>query len=569
MIMTKQRYPASLMKQPLLRRRLLGAGALVGAGTALAGCSTRLGRGRGQSPSPSGAAGKPRAGGTLLTPVPNDPSDWDMGYLGRNTPNNLGQILAYDTLLSAKHGPDVRYEDLVLQPALAERWETPDAQTYTFHIRKGVTFADLPPVSGRELTAADIKWTYEYWSRSGQFRDKNLPVAQYGWFFEGMRTIETPDSSTVVIRFDQPFAPFINYTGSYWNPIVPRDIYEHDGNLKSRMVGTGPFQLDPSASQKGTRWVFKKNPSYWDAGKPYIDQVEWVIVPDDSTTIAAFQSKQVDILGATGAALDFNTAKAIKAANPAAVMYPYVTFGPLLFIYINNRAAPLNDRRVRQAISLATDPDEFINTFAGGQGERTLAGAFPDTFTQQEIKQLQSYDPAQAKQLLSAAGYANGLDLEFIFNPAYGQLHVSGVQLFQAQMRKAGINVTLKSMDSVAVSNARAQGKYLLTATPRTTALVGDVDSYAYANFHTGSANNQSFVSDSKLDALLEAQRRELDQAKRKDLVRQAVRLIVEEAYSIAIFRATSYQFWQPYLKGYAPNFGTLGVPQADSWLQK
>jgi len=492
-----------------------------------------------------------------------------MGYLGRNSPNNLGQILAYDTLLAAKHGTDVKYEDFVLQPALAERWETPDALTYTFHIRRGVKFANLAPVNGRELTADDIKWTYEYWSRLGQFKDKNLPVAQYGWFFEGMRSIEAPDPATVVIRFDQPFAPFINYTGSYWNPIVPHDIYDQDGNLKNRMVGTGPFQLDTAASQKGARWVFKKNSSYWNTGKPYIDEVEWVIVPDDSTAAAAFQSKQVDIIGATGTMLDFNAAKAVKAANPAAVMYPYVTFGPLLFIYINNKAAPLNDARVRQAISLATDPDEFINTFAGGEGERTLAGAFPDTYSQQEIRQLQRYDIAQAKQLLSAAGYANGLDLEFIYNPAYGQLHVSGVQLFQAQLRKAGINVTLKSMDSVAVSNARAQGKYSLTATPRTTALVGDVDSYAYANFHTGSANNQSQVSDPKLDAVLEAQRRELDQAKRKELVRQAVRTIVEQAYSIAIFRAASYQFWQPYLKGYAPNFGTLGAPQADTWLEK
>jgi peptide/nickel transport system substrate-binding protein len=551
------------------RRRLIGAGVAAGAAVALAGCGSLPGRGAGRAAGNSGVAGKPRAGGRLLTPVANDPSDWDMGYLGRNSPNNLGQILAYDTLLAAKHGPDVKYQDLTLQPSLAQSWETPDPQRYTFQIRRGVKFANLAPLNGRELTSADVKWTYEYWSRSGQFKDKGLPVAQYGWFFEGMRSIEAPDPYTIVIRFDQPFAPFINYAASYWNPIVAHDIFDQDGNLKNRMVGTGPFQLDTSASQKGSRWIFNKNPTYWDTGRPYIDQVEWVIVPDDSTAFAAFQSRQVDIVGATGIMLDFNTARGIKAANPAAVMYPYVTFGPLLFIYINNRAAPLNDARVRQAMSLATDPDEFINTFAGGQGERTLAGAFPDTFTQQETRQMQPYDIAKAKQLLSAAGYPNGLDIEFIYNPAYGQLHVSGVQLFQAQQRKAGINITLKSMDAVAVSNARAQGKYSLTATPRTTALVGDVDSYAYANFHTDSANNQSFVSDPALDKLLEAQRRELDAAKRRDLVRQAVRLINEQAYSLAIFRAASYQFWQPYLKGYAPNFGTLGVPQADTWLEK
>ena len=85
----------------------------------------------------------------------------------------------------------------------------------------------------------------------------------------------------------------------------------------------------------------------------------------------------------------------------------------------------------------------------------------------------------------------------------------------------------------------------------------------------TGSASNQSFVSDPKLDALLEAQRREPDAAKRKDLVRQAVRLIVDQAYSIAIYRAASYQFWQPALKNYAPNFGNDAVPQPESWLER
>jgi peptide/nickel transport system substrate-binding protein len=542
------------------RRRLIGAGS---AAAAVAAC--------GRSPSAntpgSPAAEKPRPGGTLLTPVAGDPTDWDMGYLGRSTPNPYGQVLAYESLLSAKHGSGVKYEDFTLQPSLADRWETPDAGTYIFHIRPGVKFANLPPLNGRLLTADDIKWTYEYWSRTGPFAD--LPVSQYGWFFEGMHGIETPDGGSVVIRFDRPFAPFINYVGSYWNPIVPHDIYDIDGNLKNRMVGTGPFQLDASASQKGTRWVFKRNPTYWNTGAPYIDSVEWVIIPEDATTLAAFQAKQVDIIGATGTMLDYNTARSVKAANPAAVTYPYVSFGPLLFIYINNKAAPLNDVRVRQAISLSTDPDEFINTFAGGQGERTLAGAFPDTFSADEIKQIQRYDPAQAKQLLAAAGFPNGLDLEFVYNPAFGQLHLSGIQLFQAQLKKTGINLTLRAVDSAAISTARKQGKYSLTATPRTTALVGDVDSYAYANFHSGSANNESFVSDPNLDALLEAQRTEVDANKRRDIVRQAVRLINEQAYSIAIFRAASYQFWQPYFKGYAPNFGTLGVPRADSWLEK
>ena len=549
------------------RRRLIG-GATVAAGLALAACGRRRGTAL-TKPASAGAAGTPLSGGTFTASTLNDPFDWDMSYQGRGVPNNFGQALAYNTLLSFKYGPDVKYEDRILQPALAERWETPDAQTYTFHVRKGVKFANQAPLSGRELTSADIKWTYEYWSRTDQFKDKGLPASQYAWFFEGMTGIETPDPYTAVLRFSQPFVPFINYAGSYWNPIVPHEIFDQDGSLKNRIVGTGPYQLDSTASQKGSRWVWKKRPDYWESGKPYIDQINWLILPDDATTAAGFQTKQLDILGGMGGTIDYNSGQQIKASNPNAVMYEYVPFGPILFIYINNRVAPLNDARVRQAMQLAINPVEFIKSFAGGHGELTLAGAFPNTFTQDEVRQILKYDPAQAKQLLSAAGYSSGLDLEFIYPAAYGQVYISGIQLVQAQLSQIGINITLKSADNNAVNTARTSGKYQLTATPRTTALVGDEDSYVYANFRTGSVSNQSFVSDPKLDTLLDAQRREFDATKRKDLIRQAVKLIVDQAYSIAIYRAAAYQFWQPHLKGYNPNFGSISVPQVDSWLEK
>src|SRR5207249_4308880 len=200
----------------------------------------------------------------------------------------------FNSLLGFKSGPGIDYNDLTLQPELAEKWEIgPDARTFTFHLRKGVKFHDLPPANGREVTSADVKWSFEYWSRTGWAKEKKLPLGQFEWFFEGVQAIEAPDPSTVSVKFQDPFVPFISYAGSDFNTVAPHEVYEQDGHLKDRAIGTGAFWVDFASSQKGTRWVYKKNSTYWDTGKPYIDEIRWLVLPDDATTLAAFQTKQV------------------------------------------------------------------------------------------------------------------------------------------------------------------------------------------------------------------------------------------------------------------------------------
>jgi len=190
-----------------------------------------------------------KSGGRVVVQIVEDPFDWDMTDRGKSGPNNAGIGLAYNSLLGYKAGSGVPYEAAELQPELAERWEvSPDGTTFSFYLRRGVKFANLPPVNGREMTSTDVKWSFEYWSRTGQFADKNLPKAQYDWMFEDLDAIETPDPYTVVVRFKQPFAPFLSYAGSNYIPVAPHEIYDQDGHMHDRIIGTGPFQLDVGAS---------------------------------------------------------------------------------------------------------------------------------------------------------------------------------------------------------------------------------------------------------------------------------------------------------------------------------
>ncbi len=512
------------------------------------------------------ASGQPKPGGVMNLRIANDPFDWDLSYVGKSIPNGDGMSFAYNSLLGYKTGPDLKFSDLILRPELAETWDaSKDGKSFTFHLRKGVKFAGKDPVKGRDLTSADVKWSFEYWSRTGAFKDKKLPAGQFGWMFEGVESIDASDPLAVTVRFSDGFAPFLSYVASDYNPVVPHEIYDRDGHLKNLAVGSGPFQLDESASQKGSRWVFKKNPTYWEPGKPYLDEVRWLVIPDDSTALAAFRTKQIDLVGGGSTRLSTQQAQDVQTGAPTARLFEYVDPAPMHF-YLNARKKPLDDIRVRRAIAFAIDPDEFIKVLYGGKGQWAMAGAFPDTFTQDEIHKIMKRDPAESKKLLADAGFASGLDLEFIYpGTAYGESYLTSMQLLQAQLKKAGINLQLKSLDKADESERKKNNDFVTTHTSKS--LDSDVDSYLFNVFHPSSKANYGGTNDPQLADLLVAQRRETDPKKRLEFIRAAALRIYDQAHALALYEGSQFQFWYPYLKNYAPNFGTQGWPLTEAWV--
>jgi peptide/nickel transport system substrate-binding protein len=543
---------------PIPRRRFIqatAAGAALG-GLELAGCGTRAAR----PSSGSVASGPPKSGGTLNLRIFTDFFDFDMSYSGKSTPNANAASLAYDTLLGFQQGPGQAYDHMQLIPRLAEKWEvSPDATTFTFHLRKGAKFADLPPVNGREFTAADVKWNLEYYSRTGQFQAKKLPEANFAWMLEGLDSVQTPDPYTAVVRFRQPFAPFLSYTYTYALVMAPHEIFDQYGDLKDHLIGTGPYQLSAADTQKGTRWVFKRNPAYWQSGKPYLDEIRYVVVGDDSAAYAAFQGKQLDLITLT----DPKAAQAIQATNPAVSTQASVDPVPDN-LYMSVRRPPFNDERLRRAVSLALDRDEFDKTLADGKGGWALSFAFPDSWTQAEARQVLKYDPQQATRLVADAGYANGLNAEFLLRDGGNK---TAAQLIQAQLKKVGINVDIKPVDKASGSQRLYKGDFTMIELYENT--YADPDSVLYGQNYSTSSADWIGVTDPALDKLIDAQRREADRAKRREAIRAASRYIADHALSLALWRRAQYEFWQPSLKGYAPHWQQNDFNARDIWLER
>jgi peptide/nickel transport system substrate-binding protein len=557
-------YWSQRLRTPLARRRLLGASlatfATAGWAVACAG-SKRAG---GRASATTGQAGKPRQGGTFSVGQGIDPYDYDPSTQSQN--NGFVLALAYDALLDEKTGAGVGFTDVIVQPGLADKWEMPDPQTYTFHLHPGARFANLPPVNGRAVTSADVKFSYEYLSRTGEFQHTKLPSSIAADYFSGLDRLETPDAQTIVTHFQTPFAPFLNYMSMReWNPIVPHEIYDQDGNFHKRIAGTGPWQLDLSASQQGSHWVLKRNPTYFKEGLPYLDAVQYLIQTDDASQYAAFAAQQTDVLRHD--VIPVNVVPEIKREAPKAVSSTFLSnAGGHLFE--NVRKPPLNDIRVRRAIALSIDRNAFLKAFSGGQGEWATAGGVQGLFTQQELEKMLPYDPAQAKQLLSTAGYVNGLDLELMYpGAARGQLVINIDQLIQQQLKQSGINIALKNLDVATYSARVRSGNYQLDWESK--AVEGDADFYTYRVFYSKSLANYGGINDPELDKLLIAQRQELDPAKRKQLLRQAVQRIADQAWSVGFYYGQAYTFMQPYVRNCAENAALDLVPPFVTWLDK
>ena len=487
----------------------------------------------------------PKSGGVFNVPVTDDIQDMDMSYTGSTNTNATPIKLGYSYLMRMKTSPDIAYSENVIEPLLAERWEvSPDASTYTFYLRKGVKFADLPPVNGRELTAEDVKWSFEYSSRTGAVKDAGLRRAQFGFLFEGMESITVVDPYTVSVKFEQGFAPFLTYAASSDNLIMPHEIYDEDGHFQDRLVGSGPFIPDLEASQKGTIWVLKKNPTYFEEGKPYLDQVNLIVLKDDATLQAAFTAKQVDYYLAP----EFRAADEVRTNVSDAVEYSYPNV-PKAF-YLHFKRPPLNDPKVRLAFSRAIDRDDFIKTLEGGFGEWAIreSNVFAGLFTKEEIHSIIKYDPEEAKQLLIEAGFPDGLTVKTMYT-GNSQTATKAVELFQAQLKRVNINLELEPLDRAEVTKrkrARDFDTYWAGEAPRT-----DLDGSLNLAVHPTGAFNFNDIDDPKVTALLADQRSEADPVKRRELHREVLQYMNENAILNPTWRGTRFIFKQPYLKGW------------------
>ncbi len=317
---------------------------------------------------------------------------------------------------------------------LAESYKQIDDTTYEFKIHKGVRFHNVPPVNGRELTSADVKYSIEramgMYGRKSDFK--------HSYYFDKIKSIETPDKYTIVFKLSQPFAPFLKYIATPWAAITAKEIVDKYGDLKNVAIGTGPFILKEFV--KGSHITLVKNPNYFKKGLPYLDGITFKIMPDPASVLSAFIAGRLDGIGLYYYQLD-----TVKKEAPDALITEYP--GTHMWVlrvqpWIEGTKPlkkPLDDKRVRQAISMAIDKPRLLKLAWGGFGT-VATGPVPPVYDDalppaDQVK----YNPEQAKKLLAEAGYPNGFSLELItWNLEY---MTKPAQVLKEMLKEVGIDL--------------------------------------------------------------------------------------------------------------------------------
>src|SRR6266851_5114321 len=301
------------VRHPVTRRDFLKRAGVATVGiTPLVAAASRA-RASAETPSPypdwmPPSTKPPKRGKTLVRA-----SAWDPPVLDPRLTNSVG-LFQIASLTSSRL---VRYPfsdeaanttDLTLKGDLAESWQgSPDFRVWTFKLRKGVKWHNVPPLNGRELVAQDIKFCFEAYAKEGV----------QSFTFQEIEGIETPDKYTVRVHLKMPNTMFPQNLAEPVSVIFPREVLEEDGDLKKRIVGTGPFILKEHTRK--VRVVLVRNPDYFDTGRPYLDEYHILSTPDAATRLAAFRSGQSDIHFVASLA----DAAAVLKTTPGAVVQEY------------------------------------------------------------------------------------------------------------------------------------------------------------------------------------------------------------------------------------------------------
>jgi peptide/nickel transport system substrate-binding protein len=503
-----------------------------------------------------------KRGGTLRYAVHNAPAHFDVHQSG--TVANIGpQSPMYDTLLrrSPKDGQTII-------PDLASRWEiSPDGKRYTFHLRKGVKFHD-----GADFTAEDVKATYDRIARP----PKGVVIPRTP-LFATVGDIVVVDPHKIEFRLTEarPKAYMLGAFASGWNIIVrKKTLEENQGNLRQVMnyPGTGPFR---HVSRKDKEiWIMERNPDYWNKGLPLVDKLEvYHMFPFSPELGSAFLSGKVDYARLLDP-VSWRKAKEMQGVTAAAFNQSVIQ----AFWTNMQKNKALADPRVRRAIHLAMDRHALVEVVkdtapmqVGGFVYPFHEMSTPRAELEKKLGYQKDIKPAvqEARRLMKEAGYGNGLkNLDFVVRDiATFKLWAVAIQA----MLKEHINIesNLRVVQTSVWFDEAQAGNFDLAISAIVSTLMDPSDIFS-AWYGKEGPQNYSRWTNAAFHDLAHQIERELDDNKRKAMVRKAEDILEQDPPLIPVSYEQIYDAWYNKVKGQNPStyFGIYDVVRWDQvWL--
>lgn len=470
------------------------------------------------------------------------------------THNILG--LVYSKLITYETGPNVNYSDYNLVPDLAQDWDvSEDGTVYTFYLRDNAKWHNIPPVNGRNVDAHDVVATFE--------RIMSLQSHQ-AFMVSKVEKIETPDDLTVEFHLTEPFSPFLSYMANHFMWILPKEGVEGKFDLETSAIGSGPFILDTWV--KDVESKFSRNPDYFLEGLPYLDGIEYLVVPDEDTRLAAFRSGQTDGSGLVSPEQLEN----LLRSNPDITVTENLYFSPHM-LFFNMTREPFDNLLVRKAISMAIDRQNAVNQIYGsgeiGSPVNPTLGDWALPLSERE--RLQPYDVEQAKQLLDEAGYPDGFSTSLQVTTAYGEQVIRMAQWIIEDLKEIGIEAELEILDYATFFGHRWPNlEYDFIFTFQTP--FQEADEWLYVQHHTNGSRNWMGISDPDLDEMIEEQSKIFDMDERIKMVHDIQKYILEEVVNpVPVFNHNVITPYQPWIKNSHPHASYGNLHYKEIWLDR
>ena len=445
---------------------------------------------------------------------------------------------------------------------LAESWEvSEDGKKHTFNLRKGAKFHNKAPVNGREFTAEDVTKTVEMYSGGSQ-KDVFSPV----------ESMETPDDYTVVFNLNQPLTDFPTIVAA-WSFIYPKELVDDEEKRQEVAIGTGPFIQDQWIQKEKS--VVVKNPDYWEkdaAGNPlpYLDGVELYVQSDTNAVRAGFSTDNY---------WDYNS----RDGEDHAALFQENSDTMVGSTFPRSRGANVNgfqfqmknpifqDDRVRQAISLAFDRNEYDLARNGGDGQNPegpystspmpwpyLFDSFP---TAKANGPWYQFNAAEASKMMQAAGYTAD-------NPLVAEMPSYYFRTELAQLVVPGINQSLPEVD-ITFREVDTPTHVTLMSDRNFDTMIGflwgppgySMDQWIFPFYHSEGSLNYGSIVDPDLDDLLVKQRAESNADAQKDLWMQISDRIHDKVYQAWFPEPLIRAAWHNYLLNYRQH-GLMGTYQ-------
>ncbi len=484
----------------------------------------------------------------------SEPSDLDPHII--NSLQDFNIVMALFEGLTAYDPRDVSP-----MPGVATHWESSDdAMTWTFYLRPEAKWSNGDP-----LTAQDFAYAYQ------RMLSPNL-ASEYAYMLftldgaEEFTAGETDDFSTVGVEvvddhtlrlrlaYPVPYFPAL-LAHSSWFPVHQATIEAH-GEMDQRgtrwtrpgnLVGNGAFQL--------TEWVpnqyitVEKSPHYWDADTVRLNAVRFYPIESVSREEAAFRSGQLHIT--TGLPID-----KIPVYQEDPELSQFLKQNTLLATYFyrfNTRKPPLDDVRVRRALSLAIDREQLVAKVTRG-GQLPARNLTPPWIPGYEPGDMLEGNADDARRLLAEAGFPGGEgfpEMEILFNTSEGHRRIAeAIQQMWAQ--ELGINIGLYNQEARVQSDSMREGNYTIARM----AWIGDyVETSSFLKLMiTDGGNNQTGWSNPEYDRLFEAARFAVDEAERFELYRQAEQILIDESPIAPIYFYVNSALVRPEVKGWYGN---------------